>query len=238
VISLYGCYLCVYLIKDKASVIGIDKGYAFNRYTRQYESIDIKKYLLIMFNEEPILCALVLFLGASALVVIGFAGYQSFLSGVNGMTTNELAKWGRLEGRLERGETFITKTYVGDQVDEGVKSAKEKTSENTDINTNNSDNNNSDNNSDINNNNNNNNNNEGVRKRKGIHAKDISKSKDKDKDKSKTSALGMEEFYEGIIKNGYRYTTISKVEDLNNLYNYGIKANFKEIIFPEESIFE
>jgi len=127
----------VYLIKDKASVIGIDKGYAFNRYTRQYESIDIKKYLLIMFNEEPILCALVLFLGASALVVIGFAGYQSFLSGVNGMTTNELAKWGRLEGRLERGETFITKTYVGDQVDEGVKSAKEKTSENTDINTNN-----------------------------------------------------------------------------------------------------
>jgi len=41
----------------------------------------------IMFNEEPILCALIIFLGASALVVLGFGGYQTFLSGVDGMTS-------------------------------------------------------------------------------------------------------------------------------------------------------
>jgi len=47
-----------------------------------------------MINEEPILCALFLFLGASALVVIGFAGYQSYLTGVAGMTSKLLITYG------------------------------------------------------------------------------------------------------------------------------------------------
>jgi len=40
-----------------------------------------------MFSEDPILCALVLFLGASILVVLGFIGYQSYLTIISGMTS-------------------------------------------------------------------------------------------------------------------------------------------------------
>ncbi|OUM62572.1 hypothetical protein PIROE2DRAFT_61794 [Piromyces sp. E2] len=169
-----------------------------------------------MVNEEPTLCALCIFLGASALVVIGFAGYQSYLSGVAGMTTNELAKWGRLEGRLENGESFITKTYVGDQIteedkkiqqqhQEKEKEKKEKEQKDKKANE------------------------DGVRNRKG--------NKDQETEKDKASSLNMDEYYDGMIKNGYRYTTISKSDDIENQYNYGILKNFKEIFFPREDIF-
>jgi len=47
----------------------------------------------------------------------------------------------------------------------------------------------------------------------------------------------MEEYYDGMIKNGYRYTTISKFEDIENQYNYGVFNNFKEIFFPKEDLF-
>jgi len=194
VICIYGCYLCFYLIKEKGDRLGLDTGYAFNRFTRQYDKIGKKEYALIMFNEEPILSALIIFLGASCIVVFGFISYQSYLSGVDGMTTNELAKWGRLEARLNKGETFVTKTYVGDQVKEDNKNEKTPTKNDTDTNSD-------------------------AKLRKG-----------------KSSEIA--EFYEGMIKNGYRYSIIRTFDDVTNKYNKGIKNNFLEIFFPNEKIFE
>jgi len=194
VISLYGCYLSIYLMRAKGDSIGLNSGYAFNRYTRRYEKIGFKEYILIMFSEDPILCALVLFLGASILVVLGFIGYQSYLTIISGMTTNELAKWGRLEDRLNKGETFVTKTYVGDQ-------ETEENKENEKINKNDT--------------------NDSIKQRK-----------------EKESKSEMEEFYEGMIKNGYRYSTIRSFDDVTNIYNQGILSNLKEVVFPNEKIFE
>ena len=48
----------------------------------------------------------------------------------------------------------------------------------------------------------------------------------------------MEEFYEGMIKNGYRYSTIRSFDDVTNIYNQGILSNLKEVVFPNEKIFE
>ncbi|ORX73516.1 zf-DHHC-domain-containing protein [Anaeromyces robustus] len=47
VISVYGCYLSYYIIKAKGIALGLDRGYAFNRITRQYDKIDTQKYLLV-----------------------------------------------------------------------------------------------------------------------------------------------------------------------------------------------
>jgi len=37
VISIYGCYLSFFIMKDKATAMGLDSGYAYNRITHQYE---------------------------------------------------------------------------------------------------------------------------------------------------------------------------------------------------------
>ncbi|ORX73515.1 hypothetical protein BCR32DRAFT_99220 [Anaeromyces robustus] len=207
-----------------------------------------------MMNEEPLLCALMLFLGASTLVVLGFIGYQFYLSAIDGMTTNELAKWGRLESRLERGESFITKVYVGDQLKE----------ENLDNNNNNEISNNNNNN---NNNNSNNNNNNNIRKRKNNNNNNNKSKENEEKEKvelstsstnlnnnndndnkekeekegkekeKNSSTIRMDEYYDGIIKNGYQYTTIRTMNDVQNWYNQGFKKNVKEIFFPNEEIF-
>jgi len=47
VISLYGCYLSIYLMRAKGDSIGLNSGYAFNRYTRRYEKIGFKEYILV-----------------------------------------------------------------------------------------------------------------------------------------------------------------------------------------------
>jgi len=245
VISVYGCYLCIYLIKDKAASVGLDKGIAYNRFTHKYEKINTKQYLLIMFNEEPILCALIIFLGASALVVLGFGGYQTFLSGVDGMTTNELAKWGRLEGRLEHGETFITKTYIGDTEEGGEGNANKKDTKEGEKNNekNDSGHKNSSSSNKTGSGNKTGSDKEGVRKRKGGTAVAEPKGQGEKKRNGngngnrKQGGINMEEFYEGMVKNGYRYTTIRSVEDLENRYNQGVKKNFQEIFFPDETLF-
>jgi len=44
IICLYGCYLCTYLIKARGDSLGLDTGYAINRFTRQLEKIGLKEY--------------------------------------------------------------------------------------------------------------------------------------------------------------------------------------------------
>ncbi|KAL6620967.1 zf-DHHC-domain-containing protein [Neocallimastix sp. 'constans'] len=205
IICLYGCYLCTYLIKARGDSLGLDTGYAINRFTRQLEKIGLKEYSQIMLKEEPILSGLVLFLGASNFIVLGFILYQSYLNIVDGTTSNELAKWGRLENRLMKGETFITKTYVGDQeIKENKKESENKNEKNE--------------------------------KNEQIN-KNYSNNTTKQR-KEKESKPEMTEFYDGIIKNGYRYSIIRSFDDVTNIYNQGIKNNFKEMIFPNVKIFK
>lgn len=230
VICVYGIYLSYNIIKFEAKKIGLDTGIVFNKETRRYERLSRTKIVFIMITRESILSGLIFFLGASLLVVLGFLLYQFYITGVDGMTSNEFSKWERLEDSLLNGHSIITKTYVGDEEQENIDS---KVNTNTNIDEEDVSTSKKKETSTKNNN---------LKNRKKNKKENNNNNKNKNKNNQNSNATEKEslledDFYEGMIKNGYKYTKITEFNSIKNQYDYGVKENIKEIFFPDMSIF-